>query len=131
MLNTGINLLNGLLLNPLFWPVLIGLVLLTSVLASLYPVVFLSRVRPVEALRSGKIKSGNQLLTQMLVGVQFAAASALLILVIVVGQQNQFMRDIVLKGEKDFGAFRKNSQWLGGVKNTDYRWDGKTLIPQS
>ena len=103
VLNThaGINLLNGLLLNPLFWPVLIGLVLLTSVLASLYPVAFLSRVRPVEALRSGKIKSGNQLLTQMLVGVQFAAASALLILVIVVGQQNQFMKDIVLKVEKD------------------------------
>ena len=56
----GINLLGGLLLNPLFWPVLIGLVLFTSVLASLYPVVFLSRVRPVEALRSGKIKRGNQ-----------------------------------------------------------------------
>ena len=97
----GIDLLNGLLLNPLFWPVLIGLVLLTSVLASLYPVVFLSRVRPVEALRSGKIKSGNQLLTQLLVGVQFAAASALLILVIVVGQQNRFMRDMVIQPDKD------------------------------
>lgn len=97
----GIDLLGGLLLNPLFWPVLIILVLLTSVMASLYPVVFLSRVRPVEALRSGKIKSGNQLLTKLLVGTQFAAASVLLILVIVVGQQNRYMRDIVLKADKD------------------------------
>lgn len=97
----GINLLGGLLLNPMFWPVLIGLVLLTSILASLYPVFFLSRVRPVEALRSGKIKSGNQRLTQILVGTQFAAASALLILVLVVGQQNRFMRDIALKPDND------------------------------
>lgn len=97
----GIDLLGGLLQNSLFWPVMIALVLLTSVLASLYPVAFLSRVRPVEALRSGKIKSGNQVLTKILVGTQFAAASALLILVIVVGQQNQFMRDIVINADKD------------------------------
>lgn len=100
-LQAGINLINGLLLNPLFWPVLIGLVLITSVLASLYPVAILSRVRPVEALRSGKIKSGNQLLTKLLVGIQFAAASALLILVIVVGQQNSFIRDNVLEPDED------------------------------
>lgn len=100
----GINLINGLRLNPMFLPVLIILVLLVSILASLYPVAFLSRVRPVEALRSGKIKSGNQLLTQLLVGVQFAAASALLILVLVVGEQNRFMRDTVLQPEKDVVA---------------------------
>lgn len=100
----GVNLLNGLLLNPFFWPTLIGLVLLVSVLASLYPVSFLSRVRPVEALRSGKIKSGNQLLTKLLVGTQFAAASALLILVLVVGQQNRYMRDIVMQPDEDLVA---------------------------
>lgn len=97
----GINLMNGLRLNSLFLPVLLGLILFVSVLASIYPVAFLSRVRPVEALRSGKIKSGNQLLTQFLVGTQFAAASALLILVLVVGQQNQFMRDIAIQPDKD------------------------------
>lgn len=97
----GIDLINGLRLNPLFLPVLIALVLLVSILASLYPVAFLSRVRPVEALRSGKIKSGNRLLTQLLVGTQFAAASALLILVLVVGQQNRFMKDIVMRPDKD------------------------------
>ena len=100
----GIDLMNGLRLNPLFMPVLIGLVLMVSVLASLYPVAFLSRVRPVEALRSGKIKSGNQFLTQILVGTQFAAASTLLILVLVVGQQNRFMRDIAVQPENDLVA---------------------------
>lgn len=100
----GIDLMNGLRLNPMFLPILFGLVFFVSILASLYPVGFLSRVRPVEALRSGKIKSGNRVLTQMLVGVQFAAASALLILVLVVGQQNRFMRDTVLQPDKDVVA---------------------------
>jgi putative ABC transport system permease protein len=100
----GINLMDGLQLNPLFMPVLIGLVLFVSILASFYPVVFLSRIRPMEALRSGKIRSGNRLLTQLLVGTQFAAASTLLILVLVVGQQNRFMRDIVIRPDKDLVA---------------------------
>jgi len=98
---TGIDLIAGMRLNPLFLPVLLGLVLIVSVLASLYPVVILSRIRPVEALRSGKIKSGNRLLTQLLVGTQFAAASALLILVIVVGQQNNYMRELALNPDED------------------------------
>lgn len=97
----GIDLLNGIRRNSLFLPVLTALVMGVSILASLYPVAFLSRVRPVEALRSGKIKSGNQVLTQILVAIQFAAASTLLILVLVVGQQNRYMRDIALQPEKD------------------------------
>jgi putative ABC transport system permease protein len=97
----GIDLMAGIRRNPLFLPVLFGLVLIVSVMASLYLVAFLSRVRPVEALCSGRIKSGNRILTQFLVGTQFAAASALLILVIVVGQQNSYMRSIVLNPEKD------------------------------
>ena len=98
---TGINLINSIFMNALFLPTLICLVIIVSLLASLYPIVSMSRVRPVEALRSGKIKSGNQLLTKILVSTQFAAASALLILVIVVGQQNNFMRSIAMQPDKD------------------------------
>ena len=97
----NIDLMSGLRLNPMFVPVLVGVVLVVSVLASLYPVAYLSRVRPVEALRSGKVKSGNRLLNQALVGLQFAAASTLLILVIVMSQQNSHMRDIALQPETD------------------------------
>lgn len=98
---TGIDLIAGLSQTPTvgFWAV--GLVLIVSVLASIYPVAHLSRIRPVEALRSGKVRGGNRRLTEVLVGIQFAAASALLILVLVVGQQNAHMRDLVLSPDED------------------------------
>ena len=98
---TGIDLLSGLIQNNYLAVWVMGLALIVSVLASIYPVAYLSRIRPVEALRSGKVRGGNRKLTELLVGVQFAAASALLILVLVVGQQNAHMRDLVLSPDED------------------------------
>lgn len=98
---SGIDLVNSLIQTKFFLSTFLGLIVLVSILASLYPVAFLSRVRPVEALRSGKVKSGNGFLTQILVGIQFTAASTLLILVLVVGQQNRFMRNMVVQPDKD------------------------------
>ena len=97
----GIDLLNSLVHTKFFISAFLGLVVFVSLIASIYPVAFLSRIRPVEALRSGKIKSGSGFLTQILVGVQFTAASTLLILVMVVGQQNRFMRNMVIHPDKD------------------------------
>ena len=99
--HTGINLLDSLRHTQFFLLTFLGLIFIVSFLASLYPVFFLSRIRPVEALRSGNIKNGSGLLKQILVGTQFAIASTLLILVLIVGQQNRFMRDIVLHPDKD------------------------------
>ena len=97
----GIDVMAGLAQNPTIGAWATGLILVVSVLASIYPVAYLSRIRPVEALRSGKVRGGNRKLTEVLVGIQFAAASALLILVLVVGQQNAHMRDLVLAPDED------------------------------
>lgn len=116
----GIDLMAGLAQNPRlgFWA--IGLALAVSVLASIYPVVYLSRVRPVEALRSGRVRGGNRQLTEVLVGIQFAAASALLILVLVVGQQNEHMRNLVLSPDEDPVAVLEGLA-VQGSHSDDYR----------
>ena len=97
----GIDLMAGLERNQYLPVWAVGLAFIVSVLASIYPVAYLSRIRPVEALRSGKVRGGNRRLTEVLVGIQFAAASALLILVLVVGQQNAHMRNLVLSPDED------------------------------
>ena len=116
----GIDLMAGLAQNPTigFWAV--GLILMVSVLASIYPVAYLSRIRPVEALRSGKVRGGNRKLTELLVGIQFAAASALLILVLVVGQQNAHMRDLVLSPDEDPVVILEGLA-VNGNHSDDYR----------
>jgi len=97
----GIDIIIGLERNPALILWAIGLAVIVSILASIYPVAYLSQIRPVEALRSGKVRGGNRKLTEFLVGIQFAAASALLILVLVVGQQNAHMRNLVLSPDED------------------------------
>ena len=69
----GIDLMAGLERNQFLTLWAIGLALIVSVLASVYPVAYLSRIRPVEALRSGKVRGGKRRLTELLVGIQFAA----------------------------------------------------------
>src|SRR3546814_3740226 len=55
----------------------------------IYPAFVLSRVRPADALRSGKMRGGPRMLPALLGGAQFAAASFLLIAVIVMFYQNR------------------------------------------
>jgi putative ABC transport system permease protein len=77
------------------WPVYsFALTLLGSVTvaAGAYPAFVLSRVRPVEALRVGKLRRGPKFATTLLVGTQFFAASFLLIMVIVMYSQNVELR---------------------------------------
>ncbi len=118
--HAGIDLITGLVQKPnlLLWAT--GLALIVSILSSIYPVAYLSRIRPVEALRSGKVRGGNRKLTELLVGVQFAAASALLILVFVVGQQNAFMKNMVLSPEEDPVAILENMS-SDGQRSDDFR----------
>ncbi len=116
----GIDLITGLGQNPNLWLWTIGLALVVSVLASIYPVAYLSRIRPVEALRSGKVRGGNHKLTKLLVGFQFAAASTLLILVFVVGQQNAYTKNLVLSPEEDPVAILENMS-SEGQRSDDFR----------
>ena len=117
---TDIDVLTGLTATSGIWLWAAMLVFVVSILASIYPVAYLSRVRPVEALRSGKVRGGNRRLTEILVGIQFSAASALLILVIIVGQQNQYMRDLVLLPDEDPVAVLQGFA-VDGRHSDDYR----------
>jgi putative ABC transport system permease protein len=86
------------------WGALAGLGALVSVAAfaaGAYPGLVLSRALPAEAVRSGRSRSGPKLLSAMLVGVQFASASFLLILVIVTQLQREHLESTALAPRED------------------------------
>ena len=88
----GIDLTLSLFQGPSFWTFLLGVVVAITLIAGSYPAFILSRVRPVEALRTGQASSGPRFVSTLLVGTQFVAASFLLIAVIVIYAQNLQLR---------------------------------------
>jgi putative ABC transport system permease protein len=72
-----------------FWGFLAGVIAATTIIGGLYPALVLAGVRPMLALRAGSVKSGSPLMRTALVGVQFAAASFLIIGVVVLYTQSR------------------------------------------
>ena len=67
----------------------------------MYPAVALAGVRPVDALRAGSVEAGPRFVPTILVGVQFAAASFLLVVSFVMAHQNGMMKKQALQAERD------------------------------
>ncbi|WP_078671371.1 ABC transporter permease [Chitinophaga eiseniae] len=90
---TGQQLSFSLLYDRLFWTVLMALFITGSFLSGLYPAFVLSRFKPVVVLK-GKAISSRQgsTLRKSLVVVQFAASLFLLVGMLTVFKQIQFMR---------------------------------------
>jgi putative ABC transport system permease protein len=89
------------LLMPQLWLMVVALIAAISILAGVYPAVALSLVRPVDALRAGKVQAGPRFVPTLLVGVQFAAASFLLVVSLVMAHQNAMLKEKALRPGRD------------------------------
>jgi len=112
-----------------FWLFLVAVIAGVSVLAGAYPAFVLSRVRPMDALRLGKVKTGPRFVPSLLVGMQFAAASFLMIAVIVMYMQNRDLRRTGLGAQEDPTLVITNISQFTGVQPELLR-DELARIPQ-
>jgi putative ABC transport system permease protein len=111
----GIDLNLGLFADTGFWLFLGGLLVTTTLLGGAYPAFVLSRVPPVEALRIGRARVGPRFAGTLLVGMQFAAASFLLIVMIVMYAQNLELKRTGLGRTSDPALVVANFQQFSGV----------------
>jgi putative ABC transport system permease protein len=93
-----------------------GLLLVgVTLLGGAYPALVLSRVRPIEALRLGRVRVGPRFASTLLVGAQFAAASFLLIAVIVMYSQSAALVRTGLGSTRDQHLVINNFRPVTGV----------------
>jgi putative ABC transport system permease protein len=83
------------------YAVVVSVVAIAGFAAGAYPALVLSRVRPAQSLRAGRSRSGSRLIATLLVGIQFASASFLLILVTVTELQRAHLERVALASHDD------------------------------
>jgi len=80
--------------TPQFYFILVGIILFTSLIAGVYPAIYLSTIQPVDSLRSTKTPgSSTSLLRRILVVAQFTIAVFLIIGTFVIYRQLHYMRN--------------------------------------
>ncbi len=90
---TGIELSTEMLFQPKFLIMMAGGVLLTGLVAGLYPSFYLSKIKLVNVMKSSALKvgTGNRLMRQGLVIFQFAISIVLIVCTFAAFRQLQFM----------------------------------------
>jgi putative ABC transport system permease protein len=88
----GIHLTAWSFANPALWLLVVLLLAGVCIIGGAFPAIVLSRVRPVQSLRAGSIRAGPRFVPTLLVGVQFAAASFLLVVALLMVNQNQVLQ---------------------------------------
>jgi putative ABC transport system permease protein len=83
------------------WLIASGVVLMVAFLAGAYPAIVLSRIQPASALRSGRSRSASRPVASVLVMIQFASASFLLLLVIAAQLQRVHIENAALAPRED------------------------------
>jgi putative ABC transport system permease protein len=97
------------LLKPQLWLMVVGLIAAISFMGGMYPALALARVRPADALRAGNVKAGPRFVPTLLVGVQFAAASFLLVVALVMAQQNRMIQERGLQAGRNSVVVLENN----------------------
>jgi putative ABC transport system permease protein len=111
----GIDMRLALLGSPRFWVFIAAVLAGVTLLGGAYPAFVLSRVRPIEALRLGRVRVGPRFASTVLVGAQFAAASFLLIAVLVMYLQNAELQRTALGTTRDQHLVVNNFTPVTGV----------------
>ena len=99
-----------------FWIFLVGLLTAVTLGAGSYPAFVLSSVQPLRAVRAGQQRTGGRLVSRLLVGLQFAGASFLLISMLVMMKQNETLRHTAMSGSGDAFVSIANDIHAAGVE---------------
>jgi putative ABC transport system permease protein len=91
----------GSLLRPALWSLVIALLAIISLVGGAYPALVLARVRPIDSLRAATVRAGPRFVPTVLVGVQFAAASFLLVVALMMSAQNHILRRMGIRPDRD------------------------------
>jgi putative ABC transport system permease protein len=126
---SGIDLRVSLLADVGSWLSLLGLLVAVTLAAGAYPAFVLSRVRPVFALRVGRLRIGPRSLSTLLVGTQYAVTSFLLIAVTVTFLQNRELERTGLNTTRDPLLVVENYPVLTNVSSQALR-DELRRLPQ-
>jgi putative ABC transport system permease protein len=108
-------------------PGLVGLLLLTGLLAGLYPAIYVMRWRLVALLKgkTGRAIGAGRLIRQSLIVTQFAVAAALIIGAIVIQRQLVYLRNKPLGFDKDqvlvLPLYGRNPSPFGGKMDSAQR----------
>lgn len=89
------------LVQPALWGLVVLLLAFISLAGGVYPALVLARIRPVESLRAATVRAGPRFVPTVLVGVQFAAASFLLVVALLMSAENRVLQQMGIRPDRD------------------------------
>lgn len=128
---------------PAFWAILVGLVVVTGLVAGSYPAIFLSSMNPVQVFKSGiKAGWGAVFFRKVLVVFQFSLSVLLIIGMIVIYRQMNYIQSrnlgydrdnliyVPIEGDlvKNYGVFKDKAASVPGIVNISKMRNSPTII---
>jgi putative ABC transport system permease protein len=79
--------------NPVFILIIIGLIIISSFFAGIYPAIYLPMFKPVDMFRKQTLNKGKSILRKALIMLQFSLSIAFVICTFVMSRQIDFIRN--------------------------------------